>query len=688
MGAHIGHLHVEAFDSLSYYILGTRSFFIIFDLHRTVSYIKNALLFFEHVVSNFGNSLFCYSGVSMLNIHIKLFFIQLIKDKNQSFSYWRWAPGCITNYRTVFLRLVNYLFSYTSSKKSTRFQTTKHRFFNKFYSKYLYKDQLSRIFSLSINNSSFSDSSLLRSFFLRHKNCFSKFSIKFIRYYELFFYKYFFSFFRFFKKRRRNYYDYRNEKHVNMGSLTLEEVAELKKIEHARVYGHKLPQTSASNKPFKPMHIFSVFLYNTDWFYVYRYKIIYFYFFRRLLRFLRRFFFFKIKFRNLIYLLGKIKKFKSKFFYNNIKIKFNLIRSNIFSQFNSLLNYFYLKNRKKKRNNISKKKKRNVHMYKHKYKKKQLNFFKFFSFFRNHFFSLKDNFVYSNKYSLFLNHDLDFELQDDVFVSNTNQHNVFIKKHKKYSVSPYLYLYFRRDKKKNSLKRILHYGFGNRLKFFRKKYDRRMRRQYGRPFNLNAFKMNAYDVLSRKYNKHRKKYFLSRSRLNKKHFFSVNFHKYRKIRKRRRKFVKDIYRREFSINLPSFLSMLIRIFYVTKNKFDDLLIQNNKFVFDEEVFFQSVYARFFLFWRAIIFFKCFKKTIQLPDCLIFLNPDNQLAQLNDFCGVNVPIISVADSNSYIHYITYPIPSNDDSLILLLFYFLLFLNACDSGMQNRYSSLLL
>jgi len=87
MGAHIGHLHVEAFDSLSYYILGTRSFFVIFDLQRTVSYIKNALIFFEHLVSDFGNVLFCYSGVSVLNIHIKLFFIQLIKSRNQSFSY-------------------------------------------------------------------------------------------------------------------------------------------------------------------------------------------------------------------------------------------------------------------------------------------------------------------------------------------------------------------------------------------------------------------------------------------------------------------------------------------------------------------------------------------------------------------------------------------------------------------------
>lgn len=87
MGAHIGHLHIEAYDSLSYYLLGTRSFFVVFDLYKTISFIKNALIFFERLVLNFGHALFCYSGVSNLNIHIKLFFIQLIKERNQSFSY-------------------------------------------------------------------------------------------------------------------------------------------------------------------------------------------------------------------------------------------------------------------------------------------------------------------------------------------------------------------------------------------------------------------------------------------------------------------------------------------------------------------------------------------------------------------------------------------------------------------------
>lgn len=58
--------------------------------------------------------------------------------------------------------------------------------------------------------------------------------------------------------------------------------------------------------------------------------------------------------------------------------------------------------------------------------------------------------------------------------------------------------------------------------------------------------------------------------------------------------------------------------------------------------------------------------------------------MNDFSGVYLPIIAVADTNSEIFRITYPIPSNDDSVVLSLFYVTMFLNACDTGTSNRYA----
>jgi hypothetical protein len=135
--------------------------------------------------------------------------------------------------------------------------------------------------------------------------------------------------------------------------------------------------------------------------------------------------------------------------------------------------------------------------------------------------------------------------------------------------------------------------------------------------------------------------------------------------------------------LPSFLSMLVRLFNITKSKFNDFMGGHDSVSVDPDVYFHSVFKRFLLFWRAVIFFKCFRKTLNLPDCLIFFNPDNSISQINDFSGVNIPIISVVDTITDIFRVTYPIPSNDDSVILLLFYFSLFLNACDAGITTRY-----
>jgi ribosomal protein S2 len=87
MGSHIGHLHVEAYDGLSYYLLGIRNFFTVSDVHKTISLLKNALLFYECLVSNYGHALFCYSNIESLNMHVKFFFIKLICDRSQSFSY-------------------------------------------------------------------------------------------------------------------------------------------------------------------------------------------------------------------------------------------------------------------------------------------------------------------------------------------------------------------------------------------------------------------------------------------------------------------------------------------------------------------------------------------------------------------------------------------------------------------------
>lgn len=111
LGAHLGHLKVDAYHSLSYYVLGNRSSFMIIDLDKTVPMLKSALVFFEHMVNNYGHAVFCHSNIVHFSLQLNNYVSRLVDARNQSFSYWRWVPGCITNYRYVFLRLVELLFN-------------------------------------------------------------------------------------------------------------------------------------------------------------------------------------------------------------------------------------------------------------------------------------------------------------------------------------------------------------------------------------------------------------------------------------------------------------------------------------------------------------------------------------------------------------------------------------------------
>jgi ribosomal protein S2 len=210
---------------------------------------------------------------------------------------------------------------------------------------------------------------------------------------------------------------------------------------------------------------------------------------------------------------------------------------------------------------------------------------------------------------------------------------------------------------KNKKKRLDNRILSTRLKFARRlKINNRRRKK--------RMQRHSRSLLGRSSNKLRtnRKFFVSRKLRRKLSRFSMN-------------------RVNLFKSLPSFLSFFIRLFYLTKSKLDELILELR----NSDTAIRSAFGRLLRFWRAIIFFKCFKKTANLPDCVVMLNPNNTSALMNDFLCVGIPIIGVADSNSDITHFTYPIPSNDDSIILLLFYFLLFINACEFSISNRYLS---
>lgn len=64
------------------------------------------------------------------------------------------------------------------------------------------------------------------------------------------------------------------------------------------------------------------------------------------------------------------------------------------------------------------------------------------------------------------------------------------------------------------------------------------------------------------------------------------------------------------------------------------------------------------------------------------NPDNSSSEFNDFTGVKLPIICIADTTTDLSRITYPVPSNDDSLVLFIFYLHVFLESVDAAISMR------
>jgi ribosomal protein S2 len=88
------------------------------------------------------------------------------------------------------------------------------------------------------------------------------------------------------------------------------------------------------------------------------------------------------------------------------------------------------------------------------------------------------------------------------------------------------------------------------------------------------------------------------------------------------------------------------------------------------------------YWRFVLFFKFFKCFYQMPDAFILANPNHHYAPVLESSRLQIPIISLIDTDSKPNLISYPIFTNDDSVILVLFYFQLFINSYLVGKNSN------
>lgn len=78
------------------------------------------------------------------------------------------------------------------------------------------------------------------------------------------------------------------------------------------------------------------------------------------------------------------------------------------------------------------------------------------------------------------------------------------------------------------------------------------------------------------------------------------------------------------------------------------LIENNQ-IYDKK------HYKFYKYYKALI------NTKKLPDALFIINPNKNSLPIKEAIKMNIPIISVLDTNSSNSGIMYPIPGNDDSI---------------------------
>ncbi len=87
LGAHLGHLKVEAYQSLSHYVLGGRGLLIVINLDKTVPMLKSAILFYEQMIMHYGHAVYCHSSVVRFSTQLINYFSRVVNRHNQSFSY-------------------------------------------------------------------------------------------------------------------------------------------------------------------------------------------------------------------------------------------------------------------------------------------------------------------------------------------------------------------------------------------------------------------------------------------------------------------------------------------------------------------------------------------------------------------------------------------------------------------------
>lgn len=127
------------------------------------------------------------------------------------------------------------------------------------------------------------------------------------------------------------------------------------------------------------------------------------------------------------------------------------------------------------------------------------------------------------------------------------------------------------------------------------------------------------------------------------------------------------------LNLISFYDLFVRvIFYSYFKKI-------------KGISFEIHFSKMVKFFKFVLLFKYFRTFLIMPDVFVLTNSNKLASPVLEMLSYKIPVVGLLDSDSDPFGITYPVYSNDDNILLSIFYFKLFLNSYKWGKMKRFLS---
>ena len=145
--------------------------------------------------------------------------------------------------------------------------------------------------------------------------------------------------------------------------------------------------------------------------------------------------------------------------------------------------------------------------------------------------------------------------------------------------------------------------------------------------------------------------------------------------------INNIWKKKKILN---FKYLFVKLYYYIYSKKKDPYSYDINIKKNAKIEYEYLYNKFQSYWRFLLYFKYFNNYYQIPDGIFSIHPNKDLYPVKEFNSSSLISIGLVDTDSDSHDLHYPIISNDDSIILVIFYFTLFSNLFLEDKVNLYS----